>query len=466
MQPSARASSLTIVPFRTGGRPTDELRTPGTGCSEHVDYIDAGAGAVDDGQELWLLYDAVAPCGLGEVEARMDAWFVDEAGDEPVPGIVELPVPWSRMERRERGDVGLVPVSAASSTRGRFTAALPRQALRRAAERGAFSFVHCYHRRLRVRLSLVAGGRTVASDETTVEIFDLGRAGSLYRRIMERLVVPDARAQARAQGLDELGAEYHPWFPVLTIGTDKARRYLDAIRCDLDQHSTHFSDPRWLLRVGTYLELMTCLGIAWAVRDEHPDILDADEWQAVEHGPGFARMRPRLAIERWRAAWQRRHVASPWLRWHRALGGLRNLLRKRDATLEFLEIHHEDLKVAMELAGPNFEHAQQTWHRVFQDAERAVLACSDRAFPELGGLPRPVRELVRWRRCGELVGGVRLPAELTATFGDQDGLYGSACRHYRASMNHVATWARERRLIDFPGVECIPREVSLIEARC
>lgn len=461
MQPSTSAS-LKIIPFRAGGRPSDELRAPGTGCSEHVDYIDSRAGAMDGGQELWLLYDVSASHGLEGVEIRMDAWFVDEAGDERVPEIVERPVAWSRMERQDGGDVRLMPATVPWSTSGRFTAAIPREALQRAAERGAFSFVHGYHRRMRVRLSLVRDGRAVASDEAMVEIFDLGHAGSLYQRIMERLVVPDAQAH----GLRELGPAYHPWFPVLTIGADKARRYLDAIRCDLDQHSTHFSDPRWLLRVGTYLELMTCLGIAWAVRDEHPDVLEAHEWRAIEHGAGFARLRPRLAIEQWRAAWQERHVASPWLRWSRALGGLRNLLHKRDATLEFLELHHEDLKVAMELAGPNFEHAQETWHRVFQDAERAVLSCSDLAFPELAELPRAVQKLVRWHRQGEIAAGVRLPAELTAPLGDQDGLYGSACRHYRASMNHVATWARERRLIDFRGVECIPREVSLIEARC
>jgi hypothetical protein len=466
MQPSP-SPSLRIIPFRAGGRPADELRTPGTGCSEHVDYIDSREGAVEAGQELWLLYEVSAPLGLAEAEVRMDAWFVDgEAGDEPVPDIVARPVAWHHMQRRESGDVQLTPVSATSRTSGRFTAAIPREALQRAAERGAFSFVHHYHRRLRVRLSLVVDGRAVASDETTVEIFDLGRAGSLYQRLMERLVVPDARAQAGAYGLCELGPAYHPWFPVLTIGTDKARRYLEDIRRDLDQHSTCFSDPRWLLRIGTYLELMTCLGIAWAVRDEHPDVLDADEWHAIEHGAAFARMRPRLAIERWRAAWQRRHVASPWLRWNRRLGGLRNLLRKRDATLEFLEIHHEDLKVAMELAGPNLEHAQETWHRVFQDAERAVMSCCDRVFPELAVLPRAMRELVQWHRRGELVAGVRLPADLTATFGDQDGLFGSACQHYRASMNHVAAWARARRLMDFVGAECIPREVSLIEARC
>jgi FAD/FMN-containing dehydrogenase len=48
--------------------------------------------------------------------------------------------------------------------------------------------------------------------------------------------------------------------------------------------------------------------------------------------------------------------------------------------------------------------------------------------------------------------------------GDQDGLFASACNQYRASMNHVADWAREQELMDHAGEECVPRQVSLLEA--
>ena len=72
--------------------------------------------------------------------------------------------------------------------------------------------------------------------------------------------------------------------------------------------------------------------------------------------------------------------------------GALNLLNKRRATLEFLHVHHEDLQHAIELAGPNVHNAQETWHRVFRDAERAVLRQTPDAFPELGA---PART-----RCG------------------------------------------------------------------
>ena len=81
---------------------------------------------------------------------------------------------------------------------------------------------------------------------------------------------------------------------------------------------------------------------------------------------------------------------------------LLNLLRKKRATLEFLHVHHEDLKQAIELAGPNRFNAQETWQRVFRDAERAVLRQTSVAFPELGYLPRPAREFVLWHRRGRL----------------------------------------------------------------
>ena len=49
-------------------------------------------------------------------------------------------------------------------------------------------------------------------------------------------------------------------------------------------------------------------------------------------------------------------------------------------------------------------------------------------------------------------------------FGDQDGLFASACNEYRASMNHVADWAQTEGLMDYSGQEAIPRQVSLLEA--
>ena len=47
---------------------------------------------------------------------------------------------------------------------------------------------------------------------------------------------------------------------------------------------------------------------------------------------------------------------------------------------------------------------------------------------------------------------------------DQDGLFAAACNQYRASMNAVAAWAKERSLMDPAGSECIPQQVSLLEA--
>ncbi len=79
-----------------------------------------------------------------------------------------------------------------------------------------------------------------------------------------------------------------------------------------------------------------------------------------------------------------------------------NLLDKRRATLEFLHVHHEDLQHAIELAGPNPHNAQETWHRVFRDAERAVLRQTPDAFPELGHLPPEVRRVRALAPAGHL----------------------------------------------------------------
>jgi hypothetical protein len=143
-----------------------------------------------------------------------------------------------------------------------------------------------------------------------------------------------------------------------------------------------------------------------------------------------------------------------------------NLLQKRKATLAFLKVHHQDLKQAIELAGPNEYNAQETWHRVFRDSERAVLRKTPGAFPELAFLDKKVKDFVLWHQQGKigLLGIQWLPKQFTRLFGDQDGLFASACHQYRASMNEVAEWAKHQGLMDYTGIECIPEQVSLLQA--
>jgi hypothetical protein len=174
-------------------------------------------------------------------------------------------------------------------------------------------------------------------------------------------------------------------------------------------------------------------------------------------------VRRRVDAGAWAKVWEKRHVA-----FGSGPGGMpvsfTNLLRKKDATLSFLHAHHEDLKHAIELAGPNRANAQETWHRVFRDAERAVLKMREEAFPELHFLAAPVREVVLWHKTGTF-GRLRLaPKAISGAFGDQDGLFPSACRQYRESMNNVAEWANERGLMDYAGAVCIAEEMSILES--
>jgi hypothetical protein len=118
------------------------------------------------------------------------------------------------------------------------------------------------------------------------------------------------------------------------------------------------------------------------------------------------------------------------------------------------------------LAGPNIYNAQETWHRVFRDAERAVLRKTPLAFPELAYLNTQVKDVILWHQQGELdLPGLKwVPKQFSAMFGDQDGLFAAACNQYRASMNEVAEWAKQRHLMDYTGNECIPIMVSLLQA--
>jgi hypothetical protein len=309
-----------------------------------------------------------------------------------------------------------------------------------------FTFGHLFSQRIRVELR--AGGEYAAHQ---LLVCDLRRCGSLYARLLERLVAPDAARQ----GIDD--PAFHPWFPVLTIGSDKAALYTRALVEDIAHAGQHLSDPGWLVRVGLYLELLTFLGICEAVGQD--DLLSPAERHAFETSPAFAELRERIDPEGWREVWELRSIAFPRRGAPRTgpVSGL-NLLAKKKATLRFLHVHHEDLKHAIELAGENRHNAQETWQRVFRDAERAVLRNIPSAFPELGFMPEPLRDLILWHR------GVRVPPALGGVLADQQGLFASACNQYRASMNGVARWARRRGLMDHTGRECVPRSVSLLEA--
>ncbi|HEY0787416.1 MAG TPA: cyclic nucleotide-binding domain-containing protein, partial [Thermoanaerobaculia bacterium] len=327
-----------------------------------------------------------------------------------------------------------------------------------------FTFGHLFIQQVRADLVLLRRGVPLSASEATFDVCDGRRFGSLYRRVLERVVVPDTAAQAKQARLRRLDPSYHPWFPVLLIGSDKADLYTRALVEDIVHKKRHLTDPRWLLRVGLYLEFLTCIGVFEAVRDEMGDLFTPAERRAYETSPHFAPIRAAVNVEAWRAVWKLRQIALAQGGGPRAgeVSAL-NLLAKKKATLAFLEAHHEDLGRAIELAGPNEHNAQETWHRVFRDAERAVLRKTALAFPELEALGPKAQEFVLWHRKGK-IRGLSLPQSLSGWFGDQDGLYASACSQYRASMNQVAAQAKQKGLMDYTGEECIPRSVSLLEA--
>lgn len=489
---------IEIVPFEPGRRPIDEALGQGLGASEHAAFLSTSPQA-QPGDELWLLYHikniyAYIDFFNRPLEVRMGITLLphsDEDGSScAIPGLEDISVPLRQVSAAAYPVAALEDASLSNFYETVYAAKLNPEVLlprhkRSNAETASyawedvdlavrartpdgddpFTFANMFHQRARVNLSLVSEGRTVAYDHIDVELYDAGRFGSLYGRLLEQLVIEDTAAQIRTLGIPELHAGYHPWYPVLTIGMDKAILYLHAIRQDLGQQRHNLPDPVWLVRVGLYLELLTCLGIFEAVKDEYPNLLTPAERWAFECSPAFAQIREKLDVAAWQKVWALRKIiprSSELL----STGpvSVSNLMRKQKATLAFLHAHHDDLKNAVELAGPNLDNAQETWHRVFRDAERAVLRNSLAAFPELGWLDNKQRDFAMWHQRG-LFGSYALPESLTGAFGDQDGVFPSACRQYRKSMNEVAAWARERGLMDYTGNECIPRTASLLEAQ-
>ncbi len=408
---------IRIVPFQPGRRPTDDNIRRGLGSSDDVAMV-TGDGA--DNRTVVLFEVADLPEG-----AVVDATVTVD--DRPLPGWDHQPVELTsdRRQRLElRPDRDLVDVDLSLATG--------------------------FLRRAWVELRVTHGGTTIDADECWIELADVRNLGSLYERIIHRLVAPDTAAQAAMAGVDDPGEAYHPWYPVLRIGGDKAALYTQALVADIVGKEVHLTDPAWLLRVGVYLELLTCIGIFEAVRDDVGDLLEPDERAAFEESEGFAEIRARIRPDAWREVWALRRITFPGFGSPRTgpVSAL-NLLRKREATLRFLHVHHDDLKHAIELAGPNWFSSQETWQRVFRDAERAVLRQAADAFPELAYLPSAAREVILWQRFG---------------FAGQQGVYATAANQYRASMNSVADWAKVRGLMDHAGAECVPTQASLLEA--
>jgi Cyclic nucleotide-binding domain len=406
-----------VRPFQPGRRPTEDNVRRGLGSSDDVALV------TGDGREN----RAVVLFEVGDLPegAVVDATVTVD--DQPLEGWDHRPVELATGARQQvelRPDRDLAGLDLGLGTG--------------------------FLRRAWVELRVTHGGATIDADECWLDVGDVRNLGSLYERIIDRLLAPDTAFQAGRAGVADPGVGYHPWYPVLRIGGDKAALYTAALVADIVGKEDHLTDPAWLLRVGVYLELLTCIGIFEAVRDDVGDLLEPDEREAFETSDAFAEIRARIRPDAWREVWALRRITFPGFGTPRTgpVSAL-NLLRKRDATLRFLHVHHDDLKHAIELAGPNRFSSQETWQRVFRDAERAVLRQAADAFPELGHLPATAREVVLWQRFG---------------FASTQGVYATACNQYRASMNSVADWARSRGLMDHAGSECVPSTVSLLEA--
>lgn len=457
---------LAFVPFVPGRRPVDEIRAPGLGSSEAIGLL--AGGTPDPVTLLFRITHAGRPVAAPPEGLRLVATvsLLDEAGDvaQVVPGWSAREVAFARVADLDEGGPSPRGAVEAQAFALRLDVDAVFGALRRPGDPAApFGFAALFTERARVDLALERDGTTVCADAFVLEIFDESAFGSLYHRVSSRLLPHDLARQIAAEGgRADVGVAFHPWFPVLCIGVEKANLYMKAVRGDVVRERRMLTDPAWLLRVGLYLELLTCLGIVEAARDEL-DLLTPEERALYETSPRWADVRARVDVAAWRRVWALRGIAflrTPGLD---LPVGFQNLLYKKAATLAFLHAHHDDLKHAIALAGENRVNAQETWQRVFRDAERATLRMSQEAFPELASLPKPVRRFILWHRQGSAF-GVALSATLSGLFGDQDGLYLSACVQYRQSMNDVAAWAAAAGLMEYTGGECVPASVSLLES--
>jgi hypothetical protein len=486
--PGKTLPTCRIVSFITGRRPTDEAAHPGLGSSDNTSMICDFPDP--ETNKTYVLFEL---SGLDQFSAnereslRLDVTLSFAGTDNsqqtyPIPGWDKRPIQPRIFKKVRGGQPILHPVSLGDIAKHNLILELSPEndflpikwawdqldgSIRAMATDNPdpFTFGHLFTQIVHISIRLTYRGVPVAAAQTTLDVCDTRRFGSLYQRIVERLLKPDTERQAQKAGGRSLDVSFHPWFPVLKIGSDKADLYTDALMEDIVHKKRHLTDPRWLMRVGLYLEFLTCLGIFEAVRDDVGDLLTPAERAAYEQLPVFTDIRTHLNPKGWRKVWKLRDISFPkfGLPQTGPVSSM-NLLQKKKATLAFLQVHHDDLKHAIALAGKNEYNAQETWHRVFRDAERAVLRKTHDAFPELGYIDNTLKEIILWHQKGKTALTGTALKQITNFVGDQDGLFASACNQYRASMNEVAEWAKHRGLMDYTGNECVPYQVSLLQA--
>ena len=78
-----------------------------------------------------------------------------------------------------------------------------------------YGFGHLFLQQLRSNSACSTADSAISTAEAMLDVADVRYFGSLYGRVLERVVSPDVARQAAAAGVASPGNAYHPWFPVL-----------------------------------------------------------------------------------------------------------------------------------------------------------------------------------------------------------------------------------------------------------
>jgi hypothetical protein len=242
------------VPFVPGRRPAAGAAHPGLGSSEEVAVILRD----EELDPAWLLYalsgaagdDVAVRARVIHGPRRVARSCARAALGGSADGTAD---PRGRRRRQPTGRPGARQRSAPRPRRAGATDGTD-----------PFTFGQLFSQRLLVELRMLEAGVPVAGSSASLTVCDLRRCGSLYGRLLTRLVA----------------------------------LYTRALVQDIAGAGQHLTDPGWLMRVGLYLEFLTFLGICEAVKDD-----ETSEW--------FAEIRACIDPRRWREVWDVRRIEFP-----------------------------------------------------------------------------------------------------------------------------------------------------------
>lgn len=452
-----------FIPFVRGRRPLNESVFPGLGSSDNICFI---TSENVKNNQAYILYKLTGleswSDRIDEFQLELSLTFCGYKGKQLISKKIVRDIQPQVFSNKKHSKDELVAISLAETEGKTLVIKLsPSTDLNHAEIEWLYNFETFFSQRILIELRI--NHLEVPLDYTHIflETFDTRKLNSLYGRIVDKVIKNDVEKQSKKLNKDDLDYKFHPLYPIFSLCSKMSNLYIESIVYQVFKNCHQLTDVLWLMRVYVYLEFISVLGFAEAVKDEYGDLLSHKEREALEEYSEFKQIKNRLNVNNWKEIWKHRHIIIS-KQGVPKLGEVssQNIQEKRNVMLLFLNTYKHDLYNAIEIAGANTTNAQESFKCIFQNLEMILLNNMFETIPELNFINDQSNKFILLNDKNHLTKSSR--NWILKMFGQQDGLLIEISSKYRDILNDVAQWVKKKQLIDYIGNSCIPQEASLI----